>query len=328
MGRFGCSMLVGIGMEILILLRVGMAPHGVEAWGNEGHYSICKIAEPLLSEEASIAVKKLLPEDAEGDLASLCSWADHMRFHYPWSSPLHFIDTQDNKCSYVYSRDCHNAEGEIGMCLEGAIKNYTSQLETYGSRADSEKYNLTEALLFLSHFIGDVHQPLHVGFSTDEGGNTIILHWYRQKSNLHHVSKYIGPLIDILLCLRCCDCQQIWDTLMIETAMKDFYDDDLEVMISSIQRNITDSWSDEVPTWEKCNGHDLACPKVYADESIILACKWAYKDAEANSVLEDDYFLSRLPIVQTQLAKAGVRLAATLNRLFNSKKGYNRKSEL
>lgn len=55
-----------------------------------------------------------------------------MRFYYPWSSPLHFIDTQDNKCSYVYSRDCHNAQGEIGMCLEGAINNYTSQLESYG----------------------------------------------------------------------------------------------------------------------------------------------------------------------------------------------------
>eukprot|EP00253_Pinus_taeda_P030325 PITA_30325 len=295
-------------MEILILLLLlGMAPqNGVEAWGSEGHYSICKIAEQLLSEEASMAVKKLLPEYAEGDLASLCSWADHMRFHYPWSSPLHFIDTQDNKCSYVYSRDCHNAQGEIGMCLEGAIKNYTSQLETYGSRDDRENYNLTEALLFLSHFIGDVHQPLHVGFTTDEGGNTIILHWYKQKSNLHH----------------------IWDTLMIETAMKDFYDDDLAVMITSIQRNLTDSWSDEVPTWEKCNGRDIPCPKLYADESIILACKWAYKDAEANSVLEDDYFLSRLPIVEKQLAKAGVRLAATLNQLFNSKESYNRKSEL
>jgi hypothetical protein len=301
-------MWVGIGMEILILLLlVGVAPpHGAEAWGKEGHYSTCKIAEPLLSEEASEAVKKLLPEYAEGDLASLCSWADHMRFSYRWSSPLHFIDTLDKKCSYVYSRDCHNAQGETGMCLEGAIKNYTSQLETYGSRATGEKYNLTEALLFLSHFMGDVHQPLHVGFTTDEGGNTIMLHWYGQKSNLHH----------------------IWDTLIIETAMKDFYDDDLEVMITSIQRNISDSWSDEVPTWEKCDRQDLACPKLYADESIILACKWAYKDAEANSVLEDDYFLSRLPIVEKQLAKGGVRLAATLNRIFNSKEGYNRKSEL
>ena len=59
--------------------------------------------QPLLSEEASKAVKKLLPEHAEGDLASLCSWADEMRLRYHWASPLHFIDTPDKKCSYVYS---------------------------------------------------------------------------------------------------------------------------------------------------------------------------------------------------------------------------------
>lgn len=306
MGKFGCLTLFG--MEILLLLLLlGVAPPlGVEAWGKEGHYSTCKIAEPLLSKEASKAVKQLLPEHAEGDLASLCSWPDEMRFRYHWASPLHFIDTPDNQCSYAYSRDCHNTLGEKGMCLEGAINNYTSQLETYGSRATSEKYNLTEALLFLSHFMGDIHQPLHVGFSTDEGGNTIMLHWYGRKSNLHH----------------------IWDSLIIETAMKDFYDNDLEVMIQEVQRNITDSWSGEVPTWEKCNGHDLACPKLYADESVILACKWAYKDAEENTVLEDDYFLSRLPIVEKQLAKGGVRLAATLNRIFNSKEDYSRESEL
>lgn len=31
-------------------------------------------------------------------------------------------------------------------------------------------------------------QPMHVGFTTDEGGNTIDLRWFRHKSNLHHVS--------------------------------------------------------------------------------------------------------------------------------------------
>lgn len=251
MVTFGCLMWVGIGMKIstLVLLVSVAPPHGAEAWGNEGHYSICKIAEPLLSEKTSEAVKKLLPEYAEGDLASLCSWADHMRFRYPWSSPLHFIDTLDKKCSYVYSRDCHNAQGEMGMCLEGAIQNYTSQLETYGRRTTGENYNLTEALLFLSHFMGDVHQPLHVGFTTDEGGNTIILHWYGQKSNLHH----------------------IWDTLIIETAMKRFYDDDLEVMITSIQRNITDSWSDEVPTLDKCKRHDVACPRLAVSQDVAIS---------------------------------------------------------
>jgi hypothetical protein len=44
-------------------------------------------------------------------------------------------------------------------------------------------------LLFLSHFMGDIHQPMHVGFTSDEGGNTINLRWFRRKSNLHHVSR-------------------------------------------------------------------------------------------------------------------------------------------
>lgn len=242
----------------------------------------------------------LLPDYAKGDLASLCSWADQVRFRYRWSSPLHFIDTPDNKCTYIYSRDCHNAEGKEGMCVDGAIKNYTSELGNYGGRATGVNYNLTEALLFLSHFMGDIHQPLHVGFTTDEGGNTIKLHWYGQQSNLHHV----------------------WDSLIIETAMKDYYDNDLEEMIAAIQKNVTGNWSDEVPNWENCSTDILACPKPYADESISLACNWAYKDADEDSVLKDDYFFSRLPIVETQLAKGGVRLAATLNRIFNSTGSY------
>lgn len=47
--------------------------------------------------------------------------------------------------------------------------------------------------MFLAHFVGDVHQPLHAGFEEDEGGNTIIIRWYRRKTNLHHV-KY-SPLL-------------------------------------------------------------------------------------------------------------------------------------
>lgn len=97
--------------------------------------------------------------------------------------------------------------------------------------------NMTEALLFLSHFMGDIHQvcgqfqhltffysslwielikdfffsfyiliiflcifwqPMHVGFTTDEGGNTIDLRWFRHKSNLHHVSPFTCSYIDLL----------------------------------------------------------------------------------------------------------------------------------
>jgi len=51
--------------------------------------------------------------------------------------------------------------------------------------------------MFLAHFVGDVHQPLHVGFEDDEGGNTITVHWYRRKANLHHVCACTSDITSI-----------------------------------------------------------------------------------------------------------------------------------
>lgn len=57
----------------------------------------------FLSEDALAAVKELLPESAEGDLAAVCSWPDQIRFHYRWSSALHYVDKPDFLCNYNYS---------------------------------------------------------------------------------------------------------------------------------------------------------------------------------------------------------------------------------
>ncbi|XP_015887054.1 endonuclease 4 isoform X1 [Ziziphus jujuba] len=282
-----------IGRALFFLLMVP----GILAWGKEGHYAICKIAEGYLTEDALAAVKRLLPDSAEGDLAAVCSWPDEIRFHLRWSGPLHYVDTPDFKCNYKYCRDCHDTAGRKDRCVTGAIYNYTMQLTTsYHDSVLESKYNLTEALMFLSHFIGDVHQPLHVGFLGDEGGNTITVRWYHRKTNLHHV----------------------WDTMIIDSALKTFYNSDLATMILAIQRNITDDWSNDVLSWETCSSNHTVCPDPYASESISLACKFAYKNATPGSTLSDDYFLSRLPVVEKRLAQSGVRLAATLNRVFAS----------
>ncbi|KAM7270573.1 hypothetical protein ACFE04_029787 [Oxalis oulophora] len=267
----------------------------VYGWGYEGHYAVCKIAQSRLSDAAANAVKELLPDYAGNDLASVCIWPDRVKFHYGWSRPLHFINTPQ-VCNYDYTRDCKNDNGEEGMCVAGAINNYTSQLLTFGSnkKSESESYNLTEALLFLSHFIGDIHQPLHVGFADDKGGNTIDIHWYTRKQNLHHA----------------------WDSNIIETAEEKYYDSDLNTFVDAIKQNITKGWSDEVEKWQTCAGSMTACPYIYASEGITAACNWAYKGVEEESTLEDDYFLSRLPTVYRRLAQGGVRLAATLNRIF------------
>ncbi|XP_021298857.1 endonuclease 2 [Herrania umbratica] len=270
-----------------------ITPPAIYGWGTDGHAIVCRIAQPRLSEAAADAVKQLLPKFAEDDLGSVCSWADQVKFRYRWSSALHFINTPDT-CTYQYQRDCKDEEGEKGRCVAGAINNYTSQLLSYNSAASRAEYNLTEALLFLSHFMGDIHQPLHVGFASDEGGNTIDVHWYTRKEVLHHV----------------------WDSNIIETAEERFYDSNVDAMIDAIQQNITIEWVDQVKRWETCSLNKTACPDIYASEGIKAACDWAYKGITEGSVLEDDYFLSRLPIVNWRLAQGGVRLAATLNRIF------------
>ncbi|XP_059655502.1 endonuclease 2 [Cornus florida] len=274
---------------VSLLLFITPVVHG---WGIDGHLTVCKIAQARLSEAAANAVKNLLPGSAENDLGSVCSWADRVKFRYHWSSALHYIDTPDNLCTYQYNRDCKDENGVKDRCVAGAINNYTTQLLSYDNSAS--QYNLTEALMFLSHFIGDIHQPLHVGFTSDRGANTIDVHWYTRKTVLHHV----------------------WDDSIIETAEERFYQSNVDGLIDAIQTNITGNWADQVKTWETCSRNNTACPDIYATEGIKAACDWAYKGVTEDSVLEDDYFLSRLPIVNLRLAQGGVRLAATLNRIF------------
>ncbi|KAI9198633.1 hypothetical protein LWI28_019431 [Acer negundo] len=292
-GMGGGSGLLWIGRALIVFQLV----NGVLGWGKEGHFATCKIAEGYLTEDALAAINELLPDSAEGDLANVCSWPDEIRFHLRWSSPLHYIDTPDFKCNYEYCRDCHDSAGRKDRCVTGAIYNYTMQLKSaYQNSVSEAKYNLTEALMFLSHFIGDVHQPLHVGFTGDLGGNSIIVRWFRRKTNLHHV----------------------WDNMIIESALKTFYSSNITTMIQTIQGNITDGWANDISSWESCKNNHTVCPEPYASESVSLACKYAYKNATPGSTLKDDYFLSRLPIVEKRLAQGGIRLAATLNRIFAS----------
>ncbi|WZZ09289.1 hypothetical protein YC2023_095210 [Brassica napus] len=157
--------------------------HGALGWGVDGHYAVCKIAQSYFEEKTLVAVKKILPAYANGELAAVCSWPDEIkrRPEWSWTYALHFVNTPDNECNYEYSRDCHNDK-----CVTGAIFNYTSQLMF------QFHYNLTEALMFVSHFMGDIHQPLHEGFVGDQGGNKIKLNWYEQETNLHRVSVFLS----------------------------------------------------------------------------------------------------------------------------------------
>ncbi|KAG0451174.1 hypothetical protein HPP92_026560 [Vanilla planifolia] len=280
-------------------LVVATAP-GARSWSKEGHILTCRIAQTLLDDGAAEVVHNLLPDYADGDLSSLCVWPDQIRhwYRFRWTSPLHFIDTPDSACTFDYSRDCHDLNGAEDMCVAGAVRNFTSQLMHYHHGSSDRRYNLTEALLFLSHFMGDIHQPMHVGFSDDKGGNSIQVRWFRHKSNLHHV----------------------WDREIILTALADYYDKNLDLFLGDLQKNLTKGiWSDDISSWRTCDNL-LSCSTKYATESIDLACKWGYNGVTQGETLADEYFESRMPVVMKRIAQGGVSSNNAIQS--DAKKGY------
>ena len=85
---------------------------------------------------------------------------------------MHYLDTQDappRRCGYS-STDCLN-----DTCIVSAIHNYTRQLVHDKS---------TEALNFLVHFIGDIHQPLHL-CGRDRGGTRAFAKYHGARTNMH-----------------------------------------------------------------------------------------------------------------------------------------------
>ncbi|XP_074269934.1 endonuclease 4-like [Silene latifolia] len=270
------------------------------SWGDAGHYATCKIAQDYLTESAKDAMKELLPGSANGELAAVCSRPDlaEIRKRYPWTGELHYAYTPDFQCNFGYNRDCHNAANETHRCVVGATYNYTMQLELaykYHQAEAFSNYNLTEALMFLAHFIGDLHQPLNLGYLGDLGGNRVIVSWFNMPTSLHHV----------------------WDDAIIDTALERYHGSNLTNLIEAIKSNMTDDWLSELKSSEAY--HSSGSLRDFAAESISLACEYAYKNAINGTQLNDDYFLSRLPIVEKRLAQGGKRLADILEKFFGAK---------
>eukprot|EP00898_Chlorokybus_atmophyticus_P000608 jgi/Chlat1/1548/Chrsp122S00080 len=275
-------------LPIVLLLAASTICH---AWGPIGHEIIADIATHKLSNEASAAVRQLLASTKYGSLAAAANWADAVRDFLPWSYPLHFIDTPDLQCGYNASRDCY-ANGVRGACAAGAIWNYTIQLQTHSN------FNLSQALMFLTHIVGDIHQPLHVAFTSDRGGNTIHVHFEGRVANLH----------------------QVWDERIIDHAKEKFFHNSPALVLQDLLQKLEGIWEPFVGKWDLCSGsrapYTYVCPARYAVESVHLACKYAYAGAPDGAVLGDDYFQTRWPVVQLRLAQAGVRLAHILNGVF------------
>lgn len=136
------------------------------------------VAQTLLTPNTTIMMQSMLP-NFNGNLSAIASWADQVRDNgtYPWNRPLHCALTPWWSGQYIRSRDCwanKTTEFYPDGCVDGAIQNYTSRAMS----CDLDFKQRQEALMYIVHFIGDLHQPLHGGFWEDYSADKTRGYWF------------------------------------------------------------------------------------------------------------------------------------------------------
>jgi nuclease S1 len=248
------------------------------AWGQEGHSIIAEIADLNLSASAKAHVSALLGQNAS--LASISSWADDIRDDRPETYNWHFVDIPLNADNYDPKRDC--LDSSRGDCAINAIeRNRKTLLDPAASPHDKK-----EALMYLVHFIGDIHQPLHT-VGDYRGANDYPVKFFvdplkktKQDTNLHAV----------------------WDSNLIRATVWDW---------GAYVRRLQQNW---LP------GKDVKQLTVGTIIDWTLEAHKAARDvafkAPMNADLDQEYLTLALPTVDHQLAVAGLRLARMLNEIF------------
>jgi nuclease S1 len=160
------------------------------AWSAPGHRMIATMAEQQLPDSARKKLRALLAVEGATTLAEVATWADDLRESDAQfaqrTGAWHFINFPPDggtgldaaACKYLPERDC-----KAGNCAVRALETQSLRL---GNRRLAKVERL-EALKWVVHLIGDLHQPLHTGYAFDRGGNDFQINWLSEGRNLHWV---------------------------------------------------------------------------------------------------------------------------------------------
>lgn len=157
----------------LILAVLAIMPLSAFAWGNKGHKIVDQIAYKALSQPVKDSIQYYLGKTKFADAGN---WMDDIRgdHDFDYMKPWHYINI--HKGGTYDPRTTNN----IVSALDSSI----SRLRR---RNLYTKEQTATDLKIVMHLMGDLHQPLHVGYSTDKGGNLIEVGYLGTTTNLHKV---------------------------------------------------------------------------------------------------------------------------------------------
>jgi hypothetical protein len=305
------------GLTLFMLAGLASAP-AARAWGCKGHQTVALIAEKELTPEAKQMVQALLAGnpidpalkrycgDAVRDvMADASTWPDDIRGQAK-NGPWHYIDIPRGAKRGPLSDFC-GKDGCVTKAIEDQLAILKNKIVDSGRRA--------EALRYIIHFVGDLHQPLHATTNNDEGGNCVPVSYFRRKARQRDLG-YVPNL------------HSLWDTAIPERDMEGADPAEYAETLGGI-------FAAQIEEWRKAGIHI----EDWAWESHVDGERTVYGELTPKIVIEppvevracaDDnnvgdrllrqhitagaaYQEKAAPVVEERIVKAGVRLAMILN---------------
>ncbi len=254
----------------LVLIPIVLVPTLAWAWGPHSHELVAEIAARHLDPAPRAVVEDLLGDRADLAMREMATWADRVREQpqFRGTAPLHYVNFPRDVCHYDAGRNCRG-----GRCVVAAIGTYVAQLADRNTGRQAR----ADALAFVIHFVGDIHQPLHVGWGDDRGGNDVQVRVDGKGSNLH----------------------ALWDDTLARSARLRVREHADKLLASPLTAKRV-AWGD-------------AAPVLWAEESCRALARGVYPDAPD---ISDAYMQRMLPLAEERIELAGRRLAALLNAVF------------
>jgi hypothetical protein len=309
-------------------------PAPARAWGCEGHQVIALLAEKHLTPHALSEVNKILNDfpinpalnrfckDGRIDAMSDSStWADDYRSVHPETSPWHYIDFIYGTKLAAGRKDLAALVEKLCDSREGCLPRVAATQFAILRSSETDPQKRADALRFVIHFVGDLHQPLHNTTNNDEGGNCVPVSYFGNLPRLTYPqSETYAPTL-----------HGTWDYEILTRATRN-------MTVDQVAAEMDKTFTRQISRWQKesvdfdgwaWESFELAWSVAYAKlpvqipvETIVPVKSCADADHVStrmfilNERIEQPYQDAALPVVRERIAQAGARLAMVLNQVW------------
>ena len=258
------------------------------AWGDDGHRAVGELAWRRLSPGAQAAVREALTEPGYTSLADAATWPDSYARRFPEYDPMkpfHYVNVDARAPRYERQRDCPNG------CVVSVLTQFIALLESKDPQLSLAERR--RAIYWCAHLMGDIHQPVHIAHPDGRGGTTTLLTFFDASDRR--------------------SAHWIWDFGLIEkrpspqVAPSQALAAGEPVYLALTDQLLAGLMPAKVRAWQ-----GVTSPEALANEGLAIARRYAY--LQSGDHVDAAYEKTRWPIVAEQLQKAGVRLAAVLER--------------